>query len=218
MRSSLMLAVVIAGCGFEVAPSNSTPAVDAADPGPGADAPGQSGCTDVDQDQVCDNVDDWLCGTKPAAPGEDVAVIGRTVWLAPKPSNVDSVSFNGVGPVLQTTAGAAIDVQLGWGIQTGCPGSQGGGGPGGGGQSCRVQIEYGLAGAGRSGCLVDTTVQDDQVKLGTQQVTITAPTAHGLYELRAKLGFTSNSCGTQTTWFGGAAPDGTQTFGYICIP
>ena len=199
----LALVATCAACGYAPGSVQDASGGDATgsghDSGTGIDGATDSGCVDVDHDGICDAVDDWLCGTRPSAPG--------TAYL-PAPSNVALVNFGTGGAFVTTVPGAATMVGYAYGIQVACPS----------GQSCTAQIEFGIAGVGRSGCLFDGTVNSNQFEGAfSQQATITSPVAPGQYEVRAKLA-TNTACGTGAAWSGGTQPPSTGTFAYICVP
>ena len=166
---------------------------------------GGSACPDVDHDSICDSQDDWLCGTKPAAPGDSIT-LGHPTWI-PAPSNVSYVTF-GDGPFVTTGPGVASTFNYAYGIIINCPGFS----------NCNAQVEFGIAGVGRAGCLFDGTVGDNLYQFNlNRNATITAPATSGLYELRAQVA-TSTSCGTGSAWSGGTEPDASRTFAYLCVP
>jgi hypothetical protein len=164
---------------------------------PVADAP----CTDNDHDGICDDVDTWLCGaTMPNSPGS-------TVFLESQGSNVHNVDFGGSNPrVFMATPNQPLQFSFDWGLQVDCPGS-----------SCRAQIEYGIAGVGKIGCAVDVTVNDNQFTFAVNNhASLNAPATAAVYEVRAKVGLHTSSCGSD--WYNSTEPDGTETIAIVCVP
>jgi hypothetical protein len=163
-------------------------------------------CSDKDQDGICDVVDAWPCGaTQPSDPN-------NIILLHSQNSNVTGADFGGSGSskVKVSTPGQSWPFHYAWGLQVGCPN---------GSNSCRAQIEFGIAGVGRLGCLVDGTVQDNQFVFSlSDNATAMMPTMPGVYEMRAKIGLTSGGCGMTSNWFGGSEPDSSTTFAILCVP
>lgn len=162
-------------------------------------------CSDKDNDGTCDVADAWPCGAmQPDDPG-------NVISLHSQMSNVAAVDLGGSGSskVKVSTPGQSWQFNYDWGLQVDCPG----------GQNCRAQIEYGIAGVGRLGCLADRNVSDNQFQgaLGNQAMAM-MPAAPGVYEVRAKIGFSSGGCGTTASWYGGSEPDNTTTFAILCVP
>jgi hypothetical protein len=152
-------------------------------------------------------MDDWLCGMKPDPPG-DPNVFGRPAWI-PMPSNVAAVDFGGGNGALEMTApGAVLMFDYSYGISVTCSSAT----------SCNAQIEFGIAGLGRSGCLFDGTVFSGIFEGRTgQHASITVPSAPGVYQVRAKIG-TSQQCGGSASWSGGSEPPASGTFAILCVP
>jgi len=207
VRATLLAtAAGVAACGYtepSVGPPDMPPDAHAggAPDGP-MPMPDGMPCTDKDGDGICDSVDAWLCGaTAPSRPG-------NTISLESQNSNVQSVDFGTSDPrVLMATPGQQLRFSYNWGLQVDCPGS-----------TCEAQIEYGIAGISRIGCLVDINVDDNAFAFSLDwHANVIAPTAPAVYEVRAKVALKS-SCGTGSTWYGGTEPDSSETIAYICVP
>jgi hypothetical protein len=157
-----------------------------------------SECDDVDQDGVCDAVDDWPCGaTKPEALTNRVrdGELGRG-WGA------DNVVI-GDGRRVVVDAGAEYHAVFDWGIFIYC------GGP----SSCKAQLEVGY-GATQTGCLYDDDVSSSQIKDGHIDGMLRAPATPGTYQLRINAGRRS-SCGTNA-WYG-REPGDNSTLAIVCV-
>ena len=163
------------------------------------DAPPDA-CIDVDQDGICDSVDDWLCGTKPAAPSATVVMTGNS-----GATNITLTMISAGGSqFLDTTSGAAFQLGLHYDItDTACS------------SACRDQIEVGYAPGNRIGCVFDAVVSKTSGASGDVADTEHVPVATGVYDLRANIG-QNNSCGTTTSWWP-PGPDDTRTIARVCV-
>jgi hypothetical protein len=158
-------------------------------------------CVDVDHDGICDSVDDWLCGVKPAAPGDTVTMTGNNGATS---ITLTTISAGG-SQLLDTTAGATFALSFHYDItDTACA------------SACRDQIEVGYVPGTRIGCMFDAVVSKTNGASGDVSKNETAPTTAGVYDLRANIG-QGNSCGTQTAWWANVTPPDTRTIAKVCV-
>ncbi len=216
MRGRFLALSVWAACGF--APNNAaTPSADAPDSGMGSGSGSGSGsgmgsgsgsgsgcAQDVDGDGICDDVDDWLCGTKPSAPGN------FNVTTFAYQFQDSSVKLDNVGQtLLAVTPNQAFSVEFGYQFTVGCNANN----------DCTVQIELGTDVA-KDSCVDNKTVRGAFVLgfqigsgNGTAQTTMTLPTA-GLYTLLATP-YKADQC--PNGWGAGSTPDSRQVVGIVCV-
>jgi hypothetical protein len=195
---------MLAACSFHTQDGGGDEAADAVMPPHDAGAVPLDACSDKDQDGVCDVIDAWPCGAM--APSDPANI----VILHSLGSNVAGVDLGGTGStkVKVSTPGQIWQFQYAWGLQVDCQAP-----------TCRAQIEYGIAGVGRLGCLADRAVIDGRLQGAfVAQAMATMPTDPGLYELRAKIGLNDAGCGDTSSWYGGSEPDNTTTFAIVCVP
>ena len=212
MWRSLLAMSCVAACSFQPArlrpPGQDAPApgLDAARPAdaatpdaPVADAPPDA-CTDEDQDGVCDDQDDWLCGANPTPPPSTVTITRNQGAVT-----MTDISLGGA-QVLTAAPSQMLPMSFHYAItDTSCP------------KDCIDQIEYGLEPGGRIGCGYD----DDTPKAGGASGTVTrmvkAPSTPGIYELRTNLG-QNYGCTYKgaSTWWQGTPPSGND-IALLCV-
>jgi hypothetical protein len=217
VRVVVALSVAWAGCTFQ--PTQGTPVAGDAPAGTHdaaiLDAPGHvvldappkvfmdAPCGDDDGDGVCNAVDDWPCGAKPAAPANHIELVDNGGHTDFKLSNI---ALGGTGTLAVAAPGAAVRIQLDYNAQdSACA-------------DCIDQLEIGWHPAGqRAGCIFDDDVPEQGGRQGSINTTaFTAPTAPGIYELRINIG-QNYSCTYQGahTWWGGTEPP--DVVGKVCV-
>jgi hypothetical protein len=215
-----ILAVGLAACSFRPAPAGSSG--DAGGPGdaPGGpidvaqptDAPGVTpprdapvdACPDSDGDGICDAVDDWPCGVKPAAPGPTLTMTansGKTVFV------LTSIDVDGMGQLAVVAAGTTPHLGFHYQItDTACS------------QACDDQIEVGWAPGGRVGCPFDSAVSKSGGAMGTiTAYAMPVSATSGVYDLRANIGqnFSCTSGGATDWW--ASAPAADRNLAIVCV-
>lgn len=208
MRAALTVVFGVAACSYSEPTTGPSGGPDAAVAHPEAGTPIDAAidampCTDNDHDGICDDVDTWLCGAAmPSSPPS-------TVFLESGQSNLHNVDFGGPSArVFMATPNQSLRFSFDWGLQVGCPG---------GNNNCRAQIEYGIAGVGKIGCAVDIDVNDNQFTFAFgNHANLNAPATAAVYEIRARVGLHSSSCGSD--WFNSTEPDATETIAIVCVP
>jgi len=213
----LVVVALMAGCGFEHGVASSSTGDSGADDAPPnlidaprgvIDAPPDSppaACPDDDGDGVCNSVDDWPCGAKPASAPASVA------WTANSGATAISITLTSINNTgLYAVAPAATNIALTMHISiadTACP------------SGCIDQIEVGWVPPGtRSACVFDNTVSKQSGYTGTYTGTIKTPSAAGAHDLRVALG-QNYSCtyNGATNWWDGAAPADNHTIAKLCV-
>lgn len=210
----LVLLSLVTGCAFtpagesagddDVAPDGAVSAGDASNSAADAlpssiDAPA---CPDTDGDGLCNAVDPWPCGA--AAP-----VIATTVTTGSDVAGAISfVSIAGGGNTAVAAPGAQLSYSLTWSLLDTdflC-------------MSCQDQIEVGLVAGDRHRCVYDDNPPQNQLQSGMATVTMTAPSAAGVYSLRFQVArdFGCNAFGRTGWWIG--EPGADKTFGVLCVP
>lgn len=212
MRLICLLAIWSTACRFDLPEQEPVP--DAGDDaGTGCfDADGDTICdaddkcaghddrVDVDGDEIVDGCDDWPCGVKPNAPGEQMSDSGSEgrSWAA---------TFINIGDNRRAvvTAGQPFNARFQWGLLIDC---------GAGQSSCRAQVEVGY-GTTRSSCIFDDNVPEKTFISLNFNGQLTAPATPGVHELRLNAG-RATACGTGTSWYGGdPGPD--STIAILCV-
>jgi hypothetical protein len=161
---------------------------------------------DGDADTIPDACDTWPCGAEPGSPSNTVLFPPSSGLIV---SNLTSISFAGEGDQTSSVAaGTVARLDYDFGLLFSC-GAQ---------SSCREQIEFGFAGVGRIGCLVDST-QNDNVFLAAlnRHTDLAVPATPGVYQLRVKSAFNQSGCGTSTDFTNGE-PGGSNTVAIVCVP
>lgn len=215
MRVVLALTVaVLTSCTF--APNQSTTSPGDAPAGTQLDAAGQGvldapakvyldapPCADDDGDGVCNAVDDWPCGAKPAA-------IANHLELTDNGGHTDfkltNIALGGTGTLAVAAAGASVRIQLDYAASdTAC-------------NDCVDQLEIGWDPAGRrAGCIFDDDVPAQGGRQGSIDTTsFSAPATPGVYALHINIG-QNYSCTYQgaNNWWGGTEPP--DIIGKICV-
>lgn len=159
-------------------------------------------CADTDGDGLCNDVDAWPCGATAPAIAPMVAT-GTDVW-----GQIADVSIAGGGNTAVVQPGAQLSYTLTWSLRDSdfiCT-------------SCQDQIEVGLVPGGRQRCVYDDNPPQNQTLTGSTTVTMTAPSAPGVYALRFQLArdFSCNAFGRTGWWIG--EPGNDRTFGILCVP
>lgn len=165
-----------------------------------ADAPP---CADDDSDGICNNVDDWPCGTKPTAPNATMTMTGNDGDTV---HTITQVNLDATGRLAVAVSQENVAFSFHYDItDTSCPGN------------CVDQIEVGWVAGGRSGCPFDATVSKQNGATGNWAGTIRTPTNKGTYDLRANIG-QNYSCTYQgaTGWWGGT-PAASRTIAKLCV-
>ncbi|CAN5498314.1 hypothetical protein BH11MYX1_BH11MYX1_37430 [soil metagenome] len=205
MRVVLFVLLGALGCGFKPsqaanqtgdatlpdAPSDSSPQPDAK---LFLDAP----CADDDHDGICNPVDDWPCGAKPAAPPLLELANGGTQHFT-----FQNLEFQTVASTLVVlTKQQAARVQFGWmATDTGCA------------SNCIDQLEVGfhLQGSAtvgkRVGCLIDQAISKTNGSSGTvdNTSTVVTPNSTGVFELRAGIA-QDYGCNNTPDYYAGEPP------------
>jgi hypothetical protein len=213
---------MLTGCGFHAPPGASGVDPDApkapADAEVTADAPvtvdaapdaaiDAPPCADVDNDGVCDSQDQWLCGPQPAMPGNTVTLDDQqngnhqTVTLT-------GASLGATGKLRMVAPGATFTVTANTSIlDCICTG-------------CIDQIQIGLVPGPTKKCLYDANPPCQGADTGTGNVTLTAPTTPGVYDVRFRVG-QDYSCegmsGNNTGWWTNMPPGPSTTVAKICV-
>ena len=170
------------------------PTVDAAPP-----------CPDDDHDGVCNAVDDWPCGPKPAAPAASIASSESTATTS---LTLSGFAFSDGSRFAVVAPDAAITVHFDyqW-ADSGCV------------IGCIDQIELGYTPGNRFGCAFDATVPPLGTLLSGTVGTyaMTAPATPGVVELQFGIG-QNNSClyHGAINWFLGT-PGAADTVAYVCV-
>ena len=217
--------VLLAGCGFSAPagtaqpgdgsqpPPSDAPKADAA-PMPMIDAPIDSPiqpidapCQDDDGDGQCNSLDTWPCGPTPTMPGNTIT--WDTVDGQQRHQTITLTNAAAGGAKLLVVApGATFTVGAGYGIlDCICTG-------------CIDQIQVGLVPGATKKCLYDGNPNCATASTGTGNVSFTAPTTPGVYDVRFRIGqdFSCNgNSGANTGWWTNVAPDPAQTVAKICV-
>ncbi|MBV8756949.1 MAG: hypothetical protein JO257_06735 [Deltaproteobacteria bacterium] len=165
------------------------------------DAPPPDACSDQDGDGVCDNVDDWPCGAKPASPPSTVVTSPGSQTTA----TLTQISANG-SQLVVAAPNAAVSVSFHYAItDTACPGN------------CIDQLEVGWVPGGRAGCVFDQTVSQNNGASGTANGSFAAPGMRGVYDLRVAIG-QNYSCTYMgaSGWYHGQ-PASSTTIAKVCV-
>ena len=203
---------VLAACSFQPraaapgqsdAPGGSTdgPRIDArvVDARP-LDAPPDA-CSDQDGDGVCDSVDDWPCGAKPASPPGTVVTSPGSATTA----TLTQISANG-SQLVVAAPNAAIAVAFHYAItDTACS------------SNCIDQLEVGWVPGARAGCVFDQAVSKTNGASGTANGTFAAPGTRGAYDLRVAVGqnFSCTYNGASGWYYG--QPAASTTIAKVCV-
>lgn len=195
MRVLCLLGLV--GCGFSttVAPdgsgSNTNPAIDGSS---------QPASCDLDGDGACDD-QTWRCGSSPSSPGADPLfgdITAEALWS-------HDVSLANQGRFVVAAAGKPLALTFRYDWRVDCAST-----------TCQAQVEFGLVASGvdqRLGCVVDREMVDRNIEWSQPgAVTIVAPAASGLYDVRLEIA-KQTACGA--SW---ATPAGNHTIAKICVP
>jgi len=168
-------------------------------------------CPDDDGDAVCNSVDDWPCGAKPATPSATVQYTnnsGATV------TTITQVNLNNTGRMAVVASGN--NVSLTFRLQmtdTACGGN------------CRDQLEAGwIVAATNTGnrfttCLFDAAVSKQNGLDTNLSFNVGTPTTPRAYDLRVNLG-QNNSCGANGNndwWPSNTVPPDARTIARLCI-
>jgi hypothetical protein len=160
-------------------------------------------CSDDDSDGVCNAVDDWPCGVKPAAPPSTVTMTGNN-----GDTNVEltEIDLGGTGRLAVATSLQFVQLELEYEItDTSCPGN------------CIDQIEVGWVPGGRIGCPFDDAVSRSQGAEGDISMMVRAPNTPQVYDLRANIGqnFSCTHNGANSWW--GGTPAVSRTIAKLCV-
>jgi hypothetical protein len=168
------------------------------------DAPPVS-CADADADGVCNDVDDWPCGAKPASPSATVT------WNRNNGDTtitITNVRLDNTGRYAVATPGESLALRFDYVIEdTACPGN------------CVDQIELGWVPTGaRWGWVFDNAVSKANGASGTIMTTIPAGSTKQVRDLRIELGqnFSCNYQGAQG-WWDGQVPVASHTIAKLCV-
>lgn len=219
VRSSLVLAI-LTGCGFSAPSGVGSPVADgpattgdgppvvvdgATDAGTDAaiDAPP---CPDGDSDGVCDALDLWPCGPQPQPPGDPVTSDsisgGNHLAMTLTGTTLGSGKLRAVAPGATFTVTASYSI-----LDCICTG-------------CIDQIQVGLVPGTTKKCIYDANPSCSPASTGAGNVTLTAPSTPGVYDVRFRVGqdysCTGNS-GNNIGWWTNVAPDATTTVAKICV-
>jgi hypothetical protein len=224
----VVLLTVFAGCSFSVTGETGGAGADASatdssispvDPDAGirdaaraidgkAVAPPPDACPDADNDGVCDDVDDWPCGAKPAA----IAVPVKFVNGGNQSLTFSSVALaGGTNEYVVVSPGATITYGFGFDLQDMTCGG-----------NCIDQIEIGLVANGvgnYQSCPVDQPISKSNGLTATESnKTLTAPMTGGDYDIRFDIG-QNYSCGDNghTNWWAGNPPPAAQSIAHVCV-
>ncbi|HEY5944921.1 MAG TPA: hypothetical protein VIV40_05490 [Kofleriaceae bacterium] len=212
MRLVVLWSLALTACSFEHGKGASigTDRPDAPWSGQAADAPlgvdaqvapVDTPCADDDGDGVCNGADTWPCGAEPAAPSATVAFTGNNGQTS---TTITSVNLDNTGTLAVATSQENLSLTLHYDVQdTACQ------------QACIDQVEIGWEPGGRTMCVFDDAVSKQTGVANTVSVTIRAPQAKNVYDLRVNLG-QNYSCGTSKSWWGGT-PGATRTIAKLCV-
>jgi hypothetical protein len=160
-------------------------------------------CADADTDGVCDAVDDWPCGAKPAAPGATISFSGNN---GATDIAITATTLDNTGRLAVATPQENLSLRFDYAIEDqACPGN------------CIDQIEIGWVPGGRAGCVFDDPVSKENGADGSINVMIRAPNTKQVYDLRVNLGqnFSCNYNGANSWW--NATPDASKTIAKLCV-
>ncbi|MGE5183488.1 MAG: hypothetical protein ACM31C_15560 [Acidobacteriota bacterium] len=159
-------------------------------------------CPDADGDGICDAVDDWPCGAKPAGPG-------ATVTDAPSGANLTmtTIDVSTQGQLIVATSKQALALSLHFTLTDGrC-------------QECIDQVEVGwMQGTTgpRSGCAWNGGVPNPGgINTAVTSFAIAAPATAGVYDLRTNIG-QNTSCGSGS-WWANEVPAASSTIAILCV-
>ncbi|HEX7703147.1 MAG TPA: hypothetical protein VF403_20555 [Kofleriaceae bacterium] len=211
----LWTVLLTAGCGFQ--PQSASDVHDAL-PGTQVDAPkiyedaakvymdAPPPCADDDGDGVCNTVDDWPCGAKPAALATSIMLTdngGQTQF------KLSSIALDGQGTLVVANHGSNLRIQMSYAAtDSACT-------------DCQDQLEVGWHPTGaRLGCILDRDVLNDgNAHTGTINDTqFTAPDPHGTYELRIQIGQKIHCDDGGNVWYGGSEPGVDGVIAKLCVP
>jgi hypothetical protein len=162
-------------------------------------------CPDDDGDGICNAIDDWPCGAKPAAPAATIASSESTATTS---LTLSAFAFSDGSNFAVVAPGAAISVHFSyqW-IDTGCV------------LGCIDQIELGYTPGNRFGCAFDQTLPlgGSPLSGSVGAYAMIAPATPGLVELQFGIG-QNNSClyHGAVNWFLGP-PRPADTVAYVCV-
>lgn len=201
----LLLLLAVAGCSFE--PGTFQPADATADSDGGLDTMSEAladgPCPDEDGDGVCNVVDDWPCGVKPAAPSGAVMIVANSGLTNVA---IDTTSLGGTGLFAVAAPSSTPSLTFQYAItDTACTGN------------CVDQIEVGWSPGGRIACPFDSGVSRIYGASGTITTTVTAPATPQSYDLRVNLGqnYSCNYSGATAWW--GSTPGSNGTIAKLCV-
>lgn len=191
MRGASCVAILAAACAYE-RPSD-VPVPDA----PPTDA--LCGDGDGDGDGICNNADDWPCGSKPDNLADEmIDSNGDRSWGA------DSIVIGDQQRVV-VAANGMFPSAFRWNLKVNC------GGP----AQCFAFLEIGY-GATRIGCVRGgIALSNDATIIFENNYEVRAPATPGLYELRLNAA-RQDDCGDDGLWFGGD-PGPESTIAHVCV-
>jgi hypothetical protein len=204
----MLVIALVAGCSFRPGVA-SGPGGDSGPQGDGTqrDAPADArlvdACDDSDGDGVCNAVDDWPCGAKPAALATSVVDMPTGAVLT-----MDTIDVSGQGQMIVAAPGATLKLDVHFTlVDKRC-------------QECIDQLEVGWMQAAtgpRSGCVWDDRVPNPSgVDQTVKNFTITAPAVAGAYDLRTNIG-QNTACGSGPSWWDGEVPPASSTIALLCV-
>ena len=174
-------------------------------PNPDAPIDGPTPCGDDDSDGVCNAVDTWPCGPQPPSPGDPVTL--DDVFMTDHQTTTLSGASLGAGKHRVVAPGATVTVSASYSVlDCICTG-------------CIDQIQVGLVPGTLKKCIYDGNPPCGSSTTGASNVTLTAPTTPGVYDVRFRIG-QDYSCngndGTHTGWWV-SAPAASTTVAKICV-
>ena len=184
--------------GGPIAPDATVVTTDAAPDGP------PTTCQDDDGDSVCNAVDDWPCGVKPAAPP------AKVTWSRNNGETtiqITNVNLDSTGALAVATTQENVSLRFDYDItDTACSGN------------CVDQLEIGWVPGNKIGCPFDAAVSKSNGADGTASTTVKAPSNKQVYDLRIELG-QNYSCWYQgsTGWWDNQAPVTSRTIAKLCV-
>jgi hypothetical protein len=219
----LVVLALLAGCGFEhgslggVQPAPDDALIDvppqvvvdaAVDAKPDATV---TACDDDDGDSVCNTVDDWPCGAKPAPPPTTVTFENNS---GATETTISMVNYNGMGnlavgsPTTYYSFTARLQI-----TDTACS------------SNCRDQLEAGWVdpvtntGSRFGSCLFDDDVSKQNGLDTTLNFNIRTSTTPKVYDLRVNLGqnYACGASGNNGWWPNGTVPPSTKTIAKVCV-
>ena len=208
-RVAIVLALALAACGFTPTTLGADQAAaahehDAPAMGSGSGSGSGAACPDGDDDLdgICNSVDDWQCGQKPAdLADQNGGITLQGTWGS------DHLTLNGNDTRLVSVhTNEAFTIAFDFDLYEPCTITT----------TCRIELEIGTDMAGKSGCVWDGGVVGGAASIAHKSGPWSGALSYtqgGIYEVRVMPVF-AGSC---TTNWAGIPPDGNKTIARVCV-